>query len=268
MEDAAEKAPKASPFPAFSSWSTFTSSLTTGLATTLDYVKETAAKTVKTIEEETEKRLGEFEKERQEFVRQKKEANEYFADEFPDAEPVWKDGSVNEDELRRQVLGLSSRNFLVEPPAGTDFEFDLPAVLPSAMATLRADPALEKMRFALVPSHIKEKAGRTSFVVRMLSHTRSQAFWSNYFYRVGLIKQALALSAKLDEVTQEGAETKAEESGAEAAVDDLDAALRAEIGEDFSAGPDDDLAGGLGEAGKEDTDAAAWEAELQDLLKS
>jgi len=45
------------------------------------------------------------------------------------------------------------------------------------MATLSEDKNLQQMRFALVPEHIDD-----------------QSFWKNYFYRVHLLKQSLAVS--------------------------------------------------------------------------
>ncbi|KAJ3334116.1 Synapse-associated protein 1 [Blyttiomyces sp. JEL0837] len=81
-------------------------------------------------------------------------------------------------ELKKQVLALSSekRNFLVDPPAGTDYVFDMKDHLPTAMALLKIDPALDRMRFELVPKQIKEPI-----------------FWKNYFYRVSLLKQSISL---------------------------------------------------------------------------
>lgn len=43
------------------------------------------------------------------------------------------------------------RNFLRNPPAGIQFQFEFDAVFPVAMATLQEDPNLKKMRFELVP---------------------------------------------------------------------------------------------------------------------
>jgi hypothetical protein len=65
---------------------------------------------------------------------------------------------------------------LLPPPPGTDFVFDMKVYSSTAMATLKEDPNLNKMRFYLVPKEVEELV-----------------FWRNYFYRVTLLKQ-LALS--------------------------------------------------------------------------
>lgn len=65
------------------------------------------------------------------------------------------------------------RNFVRAPPTGVDFEFNYDLSYPTAVAIMAEDPALEKMRFDLVPKIITE-----------------ENFWRNYFYRVSLICQA------------------------------------------------------------------------------
>lgn len=62
----------------------------------------------------------------------------------------------------------------------SNFKFDIATNFPIAVALLRSDPQLTKMRFDLVPKQIKE-----------------HAFWHNYFYRVELIKNAVALDENL-----------------------------------------------------------------------
>ncbi|CAG8440462.1 3451_t:CDS:10 [Ambispora gerdemannii] len=87
--------------------------------------------------------------------------------------PPW-EGLPNEDELKKQMLALSKdkRNFLINPPENTNFQFDLNIYYQTAMAVLNADPNLNRMRFELVPSQVQEPI-----------------FWRNYFYRISLIKQ-------------------------------------------------------------------------------
>ncbi|KAI9352071.1 hypothetical protein BDR26DRAFT_850299 [Obelidium mucronatum] len=82
------------------------------------------------------------------------------------------------EALRAQILALSQdkRNFLVSPPEGTDFKFEMRRFLPMALAILKADPELEKMRFDLVQKQIKE-----------------EVFWQNYFYRVNILQQSSIL---------------------------------------------------------------------------
>ncbi|KXS16898.1 hypothetical protein M427DRAFT_54940 [Gonapodya prolifera JEL478] len=82
------------------------------------------------------------------------------------------------DPLKRQVLLLSQeqRNFTIDPhTAENDAPFDMSAHWPLARAMLVQDPTLSELRFQLVPKVVKE-----------------EVFWRNYFYRVGLIQQALA----------------------------------------------------------------------------
>ncbi|KAI9209882.1 uncharacterized protein BJ171DRAFT_485448 [Polychytrium aggregatum] len=87
-------------------------------------------------------------------------------------------GCPNEEELRKQILALSSdkRVFLAPPPPDTSFTFDYQVQFPDCIAILKVDPQLQRMRFNLVPERIKE-----------------EPFWRNYFYRVGLIKQSKLL---------------------------------------------------------------------------
>lgn len=77
-------------------------------------------------------------------------------------------------ELKTSILALSTdkRNFVVDPPEGTEFVFDMRESLAQALALLKVDPKLESMRFDLVPKRIKEPI-----------------FWRNYFYRVSLLRQ-------------------------------------------------------------------------------
>ncbi|KAJ3225027.1 hypothetical protein HDU81_008183 [Chytriomyces hyalinus] len=88
------------------------------------------------------------------------------------------ENGVDADNLRTQILALSSdkRNFLVSPPDGTDFVFDMPKYLPTALAILQIDKQLEQMRFELVPKQIKD-----------------DRFWQNYFYRVTRLQQSSML---------------------------------------------------------------------------
>ncbi|KAJ3253883.1 hypothetical protein HDU77_004330 [Chytriomyces hyalinus] len=88
------------------------------------------------------------------------------------------ENGVDADNLRTQILALSAdkRNFLVSPPDGTDFVFDMPKYLPTALAILQIDKQLEQMRFELVPKQIKD-----------------DRFWQNYFYRVTRLQQSSML---------------------------------------------------------------------------
>ncbi|XP_068218929.1 synapse-associated protein 1-like isoform X4 [Palaemon carinicauda] len=133
-------------------------------------VKEAGSKIKESVEKNT--LLTEFNKEQEAFIKAK-------GGKGGEALPPWV-GYPDEDSLKEEILALSTdrRNFVRSPPTGVSFEFDLEAFLPVAQATLAADPNLEKMRFELVPKAINE-----------------EAFWRNYFYRVGLIRQSTELSS-------------------------------------------------------------------------
>lgn len=117
--------------------------------------------------------LGEFQKEQEKFVQEKKSKT------FSAAVPPWV-GYNEEDTIQQQILALSAdkRNFLRDPPAGVQFHFDFEQMYPVAMVMLEEDELLRKMRFHLVPKQVKE-----------------EVFWKNYFYRVSLIKQSAQLTA-------------------------------------------------------------------------
>ncbi|XP_033635983.1 synapse-associated protein 1-like [Asterias rubens] len=138
-------------------------------------VTETAAKTAtiiqKTVEEKTI--VGDFKKEQDKFVKEK------HSKRAEAAVPPWV-GYNEEDQMKEQIMALSQdkRNFLRNPPAGVQFQFDFASSFPVALATLQEDTNLKKMRFDLVPKAIIE-----------------ENFWRNYFYRVSLIKQSSQLTS-------------------------------------------------------------------------
>jgi len=121
--------------------------------------------------------LADFQAENDKF----KEENE--TRRIGDGVPPW-EGYHEEAIMKRQILALSTdeRNFLRSPPSGVEFVFNVEQKMPVAMATLKEDENLEKMRFQLVPKKIKE-----------------EAFWRNYFYRVSLVKQSTQLSSMADQ---------------------------------------------------------------------
>lgn len=121
--------------------------------------------------------LGDFNRENEKF-RQENEARR-----IVDGVPPWV-GYHEETSMKRQILALSldERNFLRSPPTGVDFVFNFDHKMPIAMATLKEDENLEKMRFQLVPKKITE-----------------EIFWRNYFYRVSLVKQSTQLSSMADQ---------------------------------------------------------------------
>ncbi|KAL1021749.1 hypothetical protein UPYG_G00017500 [Umbra pygmaea] len=117
--------------------------------------------------------LGDFKKEQDKFVQEKK------AKKSDTAVPPWV-GYSEEETMQQQILALSAdrRNFLRDPPAGVQFQFDSEQMYPIAMVMLQEDELLNRMRFDLVPKQVKE-----------------DVFWRNYFYRVSLIKQSAQLTA-------------------------------------------------------------------------
>ncbi|GIY50311.1 synapse-associated protein 1 [Caerostris extrusa] len=92
--------------------------------------------------------------------------------------PPWA-GTEDEEYVKEQILSLSAdkRNFLRNPPTGVMFDFSFDSMYPVAEKMLKEDPALEKMRFEIVPKIINE-----------------ETFWKNYFYRVQLVKNSSKLN--------------------------------------------------------------------------
>lgn len=166
---------------------TFASSATKKVSDTVVGTAQTLKKSVEegkinTIFDQTI--LGDFQKEQEKFVQEKR------AKECSAAVPPWV-GFSDEDSVQQQILALSidKRNFLRDPPAGVNFNFDFEQVLPVAMVMLDEDELLRKMRFHLVPKQLKE-----------------EVFWRNYFYRVSLIKQSAQLTALAAQQAPEGEE--------------------------------------------------------------
>jgi len=70
--------------------------------------------------------------------------------------PPW-EGLHNADELRTQIVALSAdkRNFLIDPPNGTEFAFDMAVMFPIAKTIMAEDSRLSEMRFQLVPKQYR-----------------------------------------------------------------------------------------------------------------
>ncbi|KAM7406545.1 hypothetical protein PAMP_000919 [Pampus punctatissimus] len=130
--------------------------------------------------------LGDFQKEQEKFVQEKK------SKKSEAAVPPWV-GYNEEDTIQQQILALSAdkRNFLRDPPAGVQFHFDMEQMYPLAAVMLEEDQLLNRMRFDLVPKHVKE-----------------EVFWRNYFYRVSLIKQSAQLTALAAQQQQKDVEDR------------------------------------------------------------
>ena len=105
------------------------------------------------------------------------------------------------------------------------------------------------MRFKLVPKKIKE-----------------EDFWRNYFYRVSLIKQSVALHSMSNE---EEAAAAAAAAAADAAGGGIDASetTQADDGETTLAKASDATAEETGEAATEEEEIPEWEKELQRELQ-
>uniref|UniRef100_UPI0025AEC9C3 synapse-associated protein 1 n=1 Tax=Doryrhamphus excisus TaxID=161450 RepID=UPI0025AEC9C3 len=108
------------------------------------------------------------------------------------AVPPWV-GYNEEETIQQQILALSAdkRNFLRDPPAGVQFHFDMEQMYPLAAVMLEEDQLLNRMRFDLVPKHVKE-----------------EVFWRNYFYRVSLVKQSAQLTALAAQQQQKDGEER------------------------------------------------------------
>lgn len=78
-----------------------------------------------------------------------------------------------------------------DPPAGVQFHFDMEQMYPLATVMLEEDQLLNRMRFDLVPKHVKE-----------------EVFWRNYFYRVSLVKQSAQLTALAAQQQQQDGEDR------------------------------------------------------------
>lgn len=89
--------------------------------------------------------LADFTKEQQEFI--KEHGGNIQVGELP-----W-NGCEDEGSVKEQVLSLSQdkRNFVRSPPSGVQFQFDMDTALPIAVALLKEDENLNKMRFEIVP---------------------------------------------------------------------------------------------------------------------
>lgn len=143
--------------------------------------------------------LGDFQKEQEKFVQEKK------AKKSEAAVPPWV-GYNEEETIQQQILALSAdkRNFLRDPPAGVQFHFDMEQMYPLAAVMLEEDQLLNRMRFDLVPKHVKE-----------------EVFWRNYFYRVSLIKQSAQLTALAAQQQQQQQQKDGEDRGASISPEDI-----------------------------------------------
>ena len=89
--------------------------------------------------------VSEFREEQERFARERQRLRDA-------AVPPWV-GYQEEEQMKAQILELSadSRNVLRNPPPGVQFHFDFAKSYPVAMAMLKEDSRLQKLRFDLVP---------------------------------------------------------------------------------------------------------------------
>uniref|UniRef100_M4ACH3 Synapse-associated protein 1 n=1 Tax=Xiphophorus maculatus TaxID=8083 RepID=M4ACH3_XIPMA len=209
--------------------------------------------------------LGDFHKEQEKFVQEKK------AKKSEAAVPPWV-GYNEEETIQQQILALSAdkRNFLRDPPAGVQFHFDMEHMYPLAAVMLEEDQLLNRMRFDLVPKQVKE-----------------DVFWRNYFYRVSLIKQSAQLTALAAHQQQQQQQQNGGEGGDSVSPDDivLKGPAPHEEEEEISTSPGvsefvsdafdstainhEDLRKEMEQLvlDKKDNEAADWEKELQQELQ-
>jgi len=222
-----------------------TMKVTSGAANATEAFSSGAQMLKKTVEENTI--LGDFNRQQEKFMEDQKETNA--AQEA--ALPPWMGYAEDEENLKEQILALSSdeRHFMRPPPGGVSYQFDYGTSYPIALATLEADPMLRDMRFKLVPKKIKE-----------------EDFWRNYFYRVSLIKQSVALHSMSNE---EEAAAAAAAAAADAAGGGIDASetTQANDGETTLAKASDATVEETGEAATEEEEIPEWEKELQRELQ-
>ncbi|KAK7804712.1 hypothetical protein U0070_022415 [Myodes glareolus] len=181
-------------------------------------ITESVAETAQTIKKSVEEGkiddifdktiIGDFQKEQKKFV------EEQHTKKSEAAVPPWVD-SHDEETIQQQILALSAdkRNFLRDPPAGVQFNFDFDQMYPVALVMLQEDELLSKMRFALVPKLLRYTTLCTldphilTYVI-VYQSVKEEVFWRNYFYRISLIKQSAQLTALAAQQQASGKEEK------------------------------------------------------------
>ncbi|KAK2498324.1 hypothetical protein MC885_021776 [Smutsia gigantea] len=128
-------------------------------------ITESVAETAQTIKKSVEEGkidditdktiIGDFQKEQKKFV------EEQHTKKSERAVPPWVD--TNEEEtIQQQILALSAgkRNFLCDPPAGVQFNFDFGQMYPVALDMLQENELLSRMRFALQSAQLTALAAQ------------------------------------------------------------------------------------------------------------
>lgn len=113
-------------------------------------VSQTATKVKQVVENNATNILTDLTREQQEFVRE--HGGSLQLGELPWCSLAEQDATKAAD-IQEQILSLSQdkRNFVRSPPSDSDFTFDPQACYPIALALLKEDPNLNKMRAELVP---------------------------------------------------------------------------------------------------------------------
>ncbi|RXM95680.1 Synapse-associated protein 1 [Acipenser ruthenus] len=109
------------------------------------------------------------------------------------------------------------------------------------MVTLQEDAMLSRMRFELVPRHVKE-----------------EVFWRNYFYRVSLVRQSAQLSSLASQHTERQRDTERGSGDQTPITDEIpewERELQREL-QEFE----------VVEPGERGAASEAWEREIEELL--
>merc|ERR1712223_197786 len=193
--------------------------------------------------------LSEFNKEQQDFIKTKGDADSGVVTKPQEGLAPWI-GYQEEDAMKAKILSLSCdrRTFVRAPPSGVTFDFDYASVSSTALALLKEDPKLSEMRYELVPKVVKE-----------------DEFWKNYFYRVNLIKQSFEsrLAPAEDGLDDDNAgSVHSHDADDEFVSESFQGATKKEMAE-----VNESMRRlGLGGGGDEDAGVEEWEAELEGEL--
>lgn len=216
--------------------------------------------------------LSEFNKEQEQFIKTKGDADSGVITKPQEGLAPWI-GYQEEDAMKAKILSLSAdrRTFVRAPPSGVTFDFDYASVSSTALALLKEDPKLSEMRYELVPKIVKE-----------------DEFWKNYFYRVNLIKQSFDLKDLEDQSPAHKGKSSDNNDSVESRLAPTEENLDEDnagsvhshdaddefVSESFQGATKKEMAEvnesmrrlGLGGGGDDDAEVEEWEAELEGEL--